>query len=514
MSTLTPSRPRTAVTVLRLAVLALTAGAAIVFTGPAQPAHAVTGTWELIDSTGSYNVAAADIGLVRRNHRNEIHLYTGAPPTWQILDNNPRTVQIAASGANIYQRHGDGRIWKYLGVPITGWQQLDANPATADIVADGNLLYQRHYNGSIFRYTGSGWQLLDANPATRKIAAAGGNLYQIHDTGSIFKLVGAGWQLIDTNPASVDIVADGQDLYQMHRTGAIYKRTPTSWAWLDGNPATAAIAAHGGTLVQRHHTGSVFRHTGAGWELLDSNPATAAVAVGPSFIYQQHTDGRTFQRPLGRRNTAFQPAVHGFKFVNTFVSEPISGVKFGGLCGGMSYASLDYYFRSMRIPQQNTLPPNGSTLQSYIYNRQVNSIVDNADKWAELLVNPFGWRTQEFFNWGLQDYDGGRLQELRWLVDTGRPAPLGLFAAGNGGVAPHHQVVAIGYDMGRYRGDLGAFKEDLKIFVSDPNYPGERLTLVPSPGTTSYRYLEHPEKSWMTYFVDRKYQVGNPPSLP
>lgn len=77
---------------------------------------------------------------------------------------------------------------------------------------------------------------------------------------------------------------------------------------------------------------------------------------------------------------------------------------------------------------------------NYIYNRQVTSITENLDKWAELGFNPFGWRTNEFFNWGLQGFNGGRPQELREQIEAGRPVPLGLFKAGNGGVGPHHQV--------------------------------------------------------------------------
>jgi hypothetical protein len=37
---------------------------------------------------------------------------------------------------------------------MTGWEVLDGNPATVDIVAAGNQLYQRHNNGRIWRFTG------------------------------------------------------------------------------------------------------------------------------------------------------------------------------------------------------------------------------------------------------------------------------------------------------------------------------------------------------------------------
>lgn len=105
--------------------------------------------------------------------------------------------------------------------------------------------------------------------------------------------------------------------------------------------------------------------------------------------------------------THFDATLHGFKFVNMFTTEPVQDVRFGGLCGGMAYAALDYFYSGTPIPQQDTRPATGSALFNYIYNRQVTSITENLDKWAELGFNPFGWRTKEFFNWGLQASTAG-----------------------------------------------------------------------------------------------------------
>jgi len=60
-----------------------------------------------------------------------------------LLDNNPRTVSIAAGGTSLYQRHNDGKIWRSTGTPCSGascpgWQMLDNNGATVDIVAQEN----------------------------------------------------------------------------------------------------------------------------------------------------------------------------------------------------------------------------------------------------------------------------------------------------------------------------------------------------------------------------------------
>ena len=226
------------------------------------------------------------------------------------------------------------------------------------------------------------------------------------------------------------------------------------------------------------------------------------------------------------RRTRFSPPVHGLKFQNTFSNDLIEAfdIRTGGLCGGMVYTALDYFHARRRVPQLNYRPANRTVLQSYIWGRQDSSIRSNLDKWAELGFNPGGARNAEIFRWGLQGSRGGRLAELRQMIDSGRPAPLGLQEFG-GKVGDrkrpgNHQVLAIGYDLGRYRGDLGAHKEDLKIFVYDPNYPGRTMTLVPDVRRESYYYtgsndLKHNGewyKRWRTYFVDRKYQAKTPPA--
>jgi hypothetical protein len=220
---------------------------------------------------------------------------------------------------------------------------------------------------------------------------------------------------------------------------------------------------------------------------------------------------------LNKRMTTFDPAVHGFKFSNTFKSSVdlagINGLRLGGLCGGMVYSALDYYNRRMPIPKQTYRPANRAPLQSYIYKRQSMSLINNPDKWTELIVNPFGLRNDEFFNWGLQGTKGGRIQELQALINSGNPAPLGLFAPGGAGIIPHHQVLAIGYQMGRYKGDLGDYKEEFKIFIYDPNYPGRTMTLRADLNQKNYYYEEAPEKRWTTYFVDKKYASATPPVI-
>jgi hypothetical protein len=214
----------------------------------------------------------------------------------------------------------------------------------------------------------------------------------------------------------------------------------------------------------------------------------------------------------GVGTTNFNPKVHGFHFRNDFLNDvvPVADVRTGGLCGGMSYAVLDYYFAHMPIPKQDYRPANRTALQSYIYNREVDSLASNLDKWAEVGFNPGGSRNGEFFNWGLQGTNGGRLEELRSFIDQGTPAVLDL--QGDGGTG-NHQVVAIGYSMGRYQEDLKNFQSDLKIIVVDPNYPLQVKTLIPDVAHQLYRYEDGTSERWRTYFVDKNYHPKTPPNL-
>jgi hypothetical protein len=210
--------------------------------------------------------------------------------------------------------------------------------------------------------------------------------------------------------------------------------------------------------------------------------------------------------------TQFIPDKDGFHFQNDFKNDfiPALDIHTNGLCGGMSYSALDYFYSKIPIPQQQFRPANGTKLHSYLYNRQATSILSNVDKWTEIGFNPFGTRDTEFFNWGLSAKKGERIAELQELIDSGRPAVLGLQGDGSTG---NHQVVAFGYEMGNYKGDLGPHKEDFKIFVCDPNYPNKTRRLIPDVAREIYHYKEGGSETWRTYFVDKNYHTQFPPTL-
>jgi hypothetical protein len=88
--------------------------------------------------------------------------------------------------------------------------------------------------------------------------------------------------------------------------------------------------------------------------------------------------------------TAFDPCRHGWHFDNDFVDVMLFGlIPASGMCGGMAYTSLDYYFLGMPIPthRKGDFPdglsyPPGGRLYSMIYNRLIDSFRDNFTKWS------------------------------------------------------------------------------------------------------------------------------------
>ncbi len=216
--------------------------------------------------------------------------------------------------------------------------------------------------------------------------------------------------------------------------------------------------------------------------------------------------------------TPFDPAVHGFHFANTFVNDfvPDQNLRTGGLCGGMSYAALDFYNARRPIPTQDYRPAKGTPLQGYLYSRQVHSIMANVDTWVDLLLNPADVDSAGQFRSGLDGRPGGQLAELRSFIDRRVPVPLKLKAAQ--GRSGDHQVLAIGYDLGAYQGDLGDHASDLAIIVCDPNHP--RVAMRLAPDTEHSIWVKQDAagaviagSGWRSWSVDKSYDAMVPPDI-
>jgi hypothetical protein len=213
----------------------------------------------------------------------------------------------------------------------------------------------------------------------------------------------------------------------------------------------------------------------------------------------------------GRRMTSFNPSVNGFRFINTFGGEDI--IRWGGLCGGMVYAAMDYYRHGIPLPQQFFTPANRTVLQSYLYNRQNHSMWDVNSSWTDLEVS-YNLRGGELFRWGIENTGSGRLKEFRDAVDAGNYKPLGLFAGGVRGKdnadGGRHVVLGVGYATGRYSTDISGHSEDVKMFIYNPNCGNVLRTLVPDRLNQCFFEVET-GYAWRTYFVNNRYDGSHMP---
>ena len=227
--------------------------------------------------------------------------------------------------------------------------------------------------------------------------------------------------------------------------------------------------------------------------------------------------------------TTFDPAADGFLFDNRFRNQFTRDIETAGLCGGMVYAALDYRAAADRArPAQWFRPAQGTALRQYLYDRNVNQIVSNVDRWVELGANPGGARSSEYFSWGLEGSPSRQFERIKASVDAGQPVPLGLQGCGPDCCGPNgdkcsgnHVILAIGYEE-------NASPRENKIFVYDPNFPTQTLTMVPRPddpdGGPFYTYTEYEgrttnegvalDQRWLTYYADMNYSPRRPPITP
>jgi len=187
-------------------------------------------------------------------------------------------------------------------------------------------------------------------------------------------------------------------------------------------------------------------------------------------------------RPKGARSKFNLPR-HGFKFVNSFQSKMVLKVpgvgnvnlasNRYGLCGGMIYAAHDSYYhesttgRRTNTPRQTTIPPQGSRLRRYLWDRQVESL--KRDNW---------WAVRRLLDWMARRQK--KLNELSFKeftekiaprINRGWAVPLLLVRTKwgqKGAFTLNHQVLAIGYRPNGSSWD---------IIVYDPNFPGRECLL-------------------------------------
>jgi hypothetical protein len=176
----------------------------------------------------------------------------------------------------------------------------------------------------------------------------------------------------------------------------------------------------------------------------------------------------------------YLPSTHGFLFANSWPSihitsitlpDPFGDIAVGnaswGLCGGMTFASRDYFEAKQLAPAQTTNPTGeGDPLFDYIVRclAQSLNLGDAADfvKYADPVYPDTDDPTLGFG----RDWVMARITwpGIRDTIDSGHPCPIGV-ATGYLPDITHigHQVCAYAYQL---QGQL------LTVWVYDPNSPG------------------------------------------
>lgn len=175
--------------------------------------------------------------------------------------------------------------------------------------------------------------------------------------------------------------------------------------------------------------------------------------------------------------TSFSSMKDGFRFINRFEFKfplmfklPFAGevnlrdVVYG-LCGGMCFSSLDYYYAGRPIPDVSQVNQINPKLFAYLCDRQLDSLG------LPTLIKVIAWMVSEDGQIGL-NMSRYELPKLRRMLDKGNPAVLALIRVkGLGDPTHNHQVLATAYDY-------NPTTRHMVVTLYDPNHPGEAPTLT------------------------------------
>lgn len=255
--------------------------------------------WSKIDgSTSSKSLvhipapaSSMNNGLYQLRSSGQIVWYSPSN-TWQTLDSNKDTTQIAGSKSFLYKRRTDGSIYKYTGSSSNnGWQAIGAaSSSIADMTAAADQIYIRRKDSTIARWTGSSqtWTPLSqpSSPSSLQIA--------VNDDLTLWNLLSNGdlvrsdypygpddWQIVDQNSANVALAVGGNEFYKLQSDGSIVwlDMSEVNWKTIE-NTGSKAVFAVGSYVYSRHADGSVWRYTGTlgVWEQMDSRSDSVGVA--------------------------------------------------------------------------------------------------------------------------------------------------------------------------------------------------------------------------------------------
>jgi hypothetical protein len=217
----------------------------------------------------------------------------------------------------------------------------------------------------------------------------------------------------------------------------------------------------------------------------------------------------------------YELSQYSFGFVNSF-DKPfsfqssfgkISLGKNAGLCGGMTFASLDYYATGRSAPDELT-----DALYDYLCERQTDSLdlpegVIRYLSWQASYGDStmmFGKRILEGISYSTLTTEWPKIQAL---LDGGHLAPLALIKTDSSSpkeLSKNHQVLAYGYIANEQT-------QILTLQVYDPNYPRDHnITLRMGMGNPDFfrpifHSAEMSESPIRGFFLSNYVEPKNPP---
>lgn len=198
---------------------------------------------------------------------------------------------------------------------------------------------------------------------------------------------------------------------------------------------------------------------------------------------QHHLKRPVHAQPTGEQlvMTDYRPERYAFRFPNVFVNHiwsgrlpPLVGRKYEistrGRCGGMAFASLDFYHLGARVPSLSStdfspsgVPPDGHPLADYIYARQLHSMLTRV-RGVYDGVRYLRWSGQTTTT--LIAKTTAEEKKVIASLNRGQPVVLGLIKATSMRLkaqGANHQVVCYGYRT--------AASGHVEFYIYDPNEP-------------------------------------------
>ena len=208
--------------------------------------------------------------------------------------------------------------------------------------------------------------------------------------------------------------------------------------------------------------------------------------------------------------TPFVPKEHGFHFPNSFESAILSRIKLPvvkptlgeliyGLCGGMCFAALDYFYAKKPVPPTTKVDEINYKLFRYLWERQLDTIP------APILVKLVKWMVYADST-VMRRVIAEETPLLKASIDKGNPVVLALVReSGLGNPTLNHQVVAVAYDF-------DPASQQMILHLYDPNWPGQmpRLTFNLSKPTEGIATSQPTDTSPRGFFVI-PYERQTPP---